>query len=418
MEKLKIVNFGGLKSVEFEFNGINILIGEQGSGKSITAKLMYFFKTFFVEAIKSVQDQKVLNQFKGYLLNRFQTFFPMHAWPAGDFYLKYSYGDTFQCVKRFEGALSLEWSENWSQAYNEAGTALNIRFLRSASTTTTTTVPPPNAIDIHRLSQLAAAVFNKHLPVQLGYNQYYIPAGRSFFATIQTTFYSFVSDNRSLDPFFAAFGQEYEYFKHYYLNYIVNSQVEYKEVDKLIEGVLHSKFYRENGQDYLLHSDNRKVNIGNASSGQQEMLPIALFLLCFNATSTQNFSLYIEEPEAHIFPSAQKSIVALLARTFNMGQGNIQITATTHSPYLLTSINNLLEAGRLTQLRPEDATSIEEIVPLQEQIKPGAVAAYALQKGAIVSLIDEESKLISAAIIDEVSNEIAIDFGKLLDIEY
>ena len=54
------------------------------------------------------------------------------------------------------------------------------------------------------------------------------------------------------------------------------------------------------------------------------------------------YTIYIEEPEAHLFPTAQKRIVQLLARTFNNTNSNFQIIVTTHSPYILSSFNNLI----------------------------------------------------------------------------
>ena len=47
-EKIKIHNFGGITNLEAEFNQINIFIGPQASGKSITVKLIFFFKNIFL----------------------------------------------------------------------------------------------------------------------------------------------------------------------------------------------------------------------------------------------------------------------------------------------------------------------------------------------------------------------------------
>ena len=46
-EKIEIKNFAGIGHWEIELNAINIWIGPQASGKSITAKLFYFFKSVF-----------------------------------------------------------------------------------------------------------------------------------------------------------------------------------------------------------------------------------------------------------------------------------------------------------------------------------------------------------------------------------
>lgn len=45
MEKIIIKNFGPIEDAEIEIRKVLVLIGEQASGKSTIAKLVYFFKT-------------------------------------------------------------------------------------------------------------------------------------------------------------------------------------------------------------------------------------------------------------------------------------------------------------------------------------------------------------------------------------
>ena len=44
MEKISISGFGGIKEATLETAPIMVLIGEQATGKSIVAKLLYFFR--------------------------------------------------------------------------------------------------------------------------------------------------------------------------------------------------------------------------------------------------------------------------------------------------------------------------------------------------------------------------------------
>jgi predicted ATP-binding protein involved in virulence len=200
-------------------------------------------------------------------------------------------------------------------------------------------------------------------------------------------------------------------------------KLEYNEAnifDKVALEILSGHYSIEKDGDFLVHNDNRKINISKASSGQQETLPLIIFL---KVLSTKGFiedgaTIYIEEPEAHLYPNAQKAIVQLLARTYNNKHSNFQIVVTTHSPYILSAFNNLVQAGRLTELKPEESQRISEIIPSEEQLKPNVLAAYSLNDGKAESIIDEETGLISQTILDNVSNDIAIEFGKLLDIEF
>ena len=56
-EGITIVNFGGIKKATISLNSINIFIGKQASGKSITAKLLYYFKGIFNEILEGIKEE-------------------------------------------------------------------------------------------------------------------------------------------------------------------------------------------------------------------------------------------------------------------------------------------------------------------------------------------------------------------------
>lgn len=93
----------------------------------------------------------------------------------------------------------------------------------------------------------------------------------------------------------------------------------------------------------------------------------------------------------------------------------MQFVITTHSPYILTAFNNLLQAGYLLE-QGADKKKLFKIVPEFEVLKCGELNAYAFQDGGVVSLIDEETGLISADLLDQVSEEIAVQFDELLEL--
>ena len=46
MENLQVRNFLVIKSADFEVGQINLIIGSQANGKSVLAKLLYYFRDF------------------------------------------------------------------------------------------------------------------------------------------------------------------------------------------------------------------------------------------------------------------------------------------------------------------------------------------------------------------------------------
>jgi len=49
MKTLRINGFLGLSNVNIELDGLTVLIGEQASGKSVIARLIYFFTEYFAD---------------------------------------------------------------------------------------------------------------------------------------------------------------------------------------------------------------------------------------------------------------------------------------------------------------------------------------------------------------------------------
>ncbi len=412
-ETITIENFGGIKFIEFEFKPINILIGPQASGKSVTVKLSYFFKTFFSEIFRSITNNETKRQLDSRQKDRFYNYFPKESWPKGSFKIKYQLNNTsIYVTKSGDSSLHFDYSVDLKKIINKG---------RSFYKEEEKKLKLEPRMSSYKLSRNTRTRFNECLKSEISsiaaYNQFFVPAGRSFFANIQSSIFSFLSENRSLDPFLIEFGSFYESFKRYSLD-VRNEKL--KKNDALISEILNGDYLREKEKDFLVHRDSRKVNLSNASSGQQETLPLVLVL---NTIASIGFAeggatLYIEEPEAHLFPTAQKRIVQLLARTFNTIDSNFQIIVTTHSPYILSSFNNLIEAGKIIEEHPQSSTKVHKIVQKEEVIKPADLIAYSVNKGEKMVLIDKETKLISQNILDSVSDEISLEFGKLLDIEF
>lgn len=417
IEKLRIENFGGIKEMDFEFKPISILIGPQGSGKSITAKLLYFFKSFVSEIYKVIEAQQSKRELDNTQKETFINFFPKESWPKGQFKITYTIGNSFIAIQRAKNnQIVFEYSDDFTKLISK-GRKIFIDERKKLESN-----PKLRTFSIRRKSLERFNECVEHDISSLStYQQYFIPAGRSFFANIQRTIFSFLSDNRSLDPFLIEFGSFYENLKSLYNDIIYhrNERTDL-EFDKLISEVLNGNYVREKENDFLIHDDSRRVNLSNASSGQQETLPLMIILKTLNTFNFSNggATLYIEEPEAHLFPVAQKRIVQLLARTFNHPEFKFQIIVTTHSPYILSSFNNLLEAGKVSTEQPLKAENVSKIISLKETVNPDILIAYSINKGKNIKIIERETKLISQTILDSVSDEIAIEFDKLLDIEF
>lgn len=403
--------------MEFDFKSINILIGPQGSGKSITVKLLYFFKNFINEIIKSIENEETKRDLDQKQKETFINFFPKESWSKEDFSISYSYQNTSIFIKKINNKINFDYSENVKAALRKGK-----KIYQDEKEKLLENRKVPNFSIKRQINEKIQNCVKGELGSLSTYDQFFIPAGRSFFANIQSSIFSFLSDNRSLDPFLIEFGSFYENLKRFY-NDIISDEKNDKEYDELISQVLNSTYVREKEKDYLVHKDQRKVNLTNASSGQQETLPLVIILKTLTRINSVGggFTLYIEEPEAHLFPTAQKRIVELLARTFNSTDNKFQIFVTTHSPYILSSFNNLIYSGNIKnrlKLEGKKSDKLNRVIPTKEQLDSDMFSVYSLRNNEQKYLIEKESKLISPTILDSVSDEISIEFDKLLNIDF
>ncbi len=124
-------------------------------------------------------------------------------------------------------------------------------------------------------------------------------------------------------------------------------------------------------------------------------------------------SAMIEEPEQNLFPLAQKELVEYLVRGINTYDGSIIMT--THSPYILASIDNLIYAGEHRKYNKED---IDRIIDPAIQIRYKDVSAYYFHDGSCDLIMDPVVRNIDPAAVDSCSAEINRIYSELEDARY
>jgi AAA15 family ATPase/GTPase len=417
-EKLIIKNFADIKSLEIELNKINILIGPQASGKSICAKLLFYFKNFVWEILNAVEDGQSKRQLDAFYSKRFEAYFPPDSWGKENFIIRYEISDTF--IQILKSGEKTKLSLTYSDFYKKELSALR-RFVDRTRKNNAVSEPiglarNPNLFYLTR--NYWSDNLTQSLDKRAAFSQLFIPASRSFFAFLERSIFSFLSNNKALDPFITTFGSVYENVKR--VDYrlmerkIKNKEIQ-DEINGLVEKILCGKYLYEKGKDFIV-TEGRRVSVANSSSGQQETLPLAIMISSLASYSSDR-TVYVEEPEAHLFPSAQRDVVELIATVFNFRPNQLQFFITTHSPYILTAINNLLQAGILYRdAEDEVLIKLKKIVPRHKALLTNELAAYSLVHGNCKSIICKETGLIDANIIDSVSDELAIEFDKLLNL--
>jgi predicted ATP-dependent endonuclease of OLD family len=425
VEKLIVKKFAGIENIELEVKKINILIGPQASGKSICAKLLFYFKNFVWQILSTVeQDQTKRDLDKSYS-RFFEECFPKKSWGKDVFFIRYEISNLFIEITKPYGRDKL--SLTYSDTYKKELEWLRREFKKVKSSDELTInktnhkILIPNFKDYLSLRYAWMDRLEKKFSREVSFQQIFIPAGRALFAFLQRNIFTFMLSKNEIDPFFKHFGSIYENMKNIWISQIRNrtNKID-REIDNLIKTVLCGQYIHDKGEDFLESEDGRRIGIANSSSGQQETLPLAIILttLPFITSDRIGKTVYIEEPEAHLFPSAQRNIVELIATIFNYHEeSDFQLFITTHSPYILTAINNLLQAGLIYRNSEQEIIEkLEKIVPRYKALITEDLAAYEVANGKCKNIICSETGLIDAHAIDAVSDELAIEFDNLLNL--
>lgn len=125
--------------------------------------------------------------------------------------------------------------------------------------------------------------------------------------------------------------------------------------------------------------------------------------------------IFVEEPEENLFPETQYELVNWLASKINEHDAH-SLFVSTHSPYIMSSFNNLLQGGEIKTLHPEKAKKVADIIDHKALLYHEDFSAYAVKDGEVHDIMDHEMGLISADELDSISDYIGSKFEKLLDL--
>ena len=429
MEKIIIKNFGPIKSVELELKPFTTFIGPQASGKSTISKSIYFFKSlrndllkYFIETIDKGNYDKPLGNVGKRIRAKFLNFFGPTA-HTHNFFLHYEYGNNKSLSINLRGKyinpiFNPEFKREFNQILSFIKKTLPKTFSRNPkflSSSELLKIEQEKKSALNKLEELVNTLFcdDKDL--------LFIPAGRSLLSTLsdQLQFLhphkldylmqSFIDRINVTKPLFNKSLDELIEDK----KYLTSDTIQYgyvKAAKRVIEKILKAKYINDFDGEKLYVSDNKYVKINFSSSGQQESIWI-LNLIFISLLNNNKLFIVFEEPEAHLYPVAQKEIIDLVALLFNALKS--QIILTTHSPYILSAINNLVYADTLK----EKNINVKEIINTKTIIDYKKLDAFFVENGNIQTIIDNESHLIQSETIDSVSEIINDTFNKLFDLD-
>lgn len=426
--KIIIRNFGPVKEAQINLNkNFQIFIGTQASGKSTICKVIYFVQKirdytldYLMDAAQFTQNHKneyFINYMK-YLTKQFMGCFGRTR-HMQKFNISYAFsGRHINISLNSDGYVRFSFDtklkeELWGLIDEASGMFLN-NFNTKGLLDNITAV----GIMKQHLNERLFLLFENSDDI------IYIPAGRSLLATMSEQLQDVSTDEMDLtmQEFIKLikitknkFGTKIPEMITDYVK-TVKGQINNAAVSQayeFIKKILKADYISENDGEKIYFDEYHWVKLMYGSSGQQEVLWILMLAFVTILEKKRSF-IIIEEPEAHLFPVAQKDVMNLISLMIN--STNSKVIITTHSPYILTSTNILLFSGKVEK---QHTKSAKIVIPKNLRVSYENFAAYKIDNSerVIESLLDEESHMINTNYIDEVSSITNSELDELIAME-
>lgn len=415
-EKLVIHNFGPIKHVDISLKKTTLLIGEQSSGKSTIAKLISIFRDD-----KFLINPKNKNYFKKYnLINYFEKN-TLIEYTCNSYKVIYKDNKIESIPTVNFQEIKSKGKDDFEKTYNKLEITLT-KLKEIASETTVLTkklrneknenktkdnllTEIKNFNDIFMETKLEADELLLGLKsnelVNIFKDSIYIPAERSLISLVSNSLYNFLENKISLPEYFYKFGSLYEKIRNT------------KKTIKL--ELLNLNFKNVKGRDRIYLSDNTFINLSESSSGFQSMIPLILVISKLSEIEPTFHTYIIEEPELNLFPAKQKQIIQFLVKYCTYQKNELVLT--THSPYVLTILNNLLYAKSIFEQNKALEQKICKIVSSDYWIEKNDFTAYYLDKGKAKKIFNSKSGLITENELDGVSIDLSGEFDELINLK-
>ena len=443
---LKIKDFGPIKEVDLVLRNVNVFIGPQASGKSALAKIFTIFKSprkFLKETSEVSQDQThrysteiILEVLKLFNIDTFlnpstEICFESEVHKIslinGEVIYESKLLNIVKQLKSFQEDFENNRDLITKKIYSlfEHFALFHIRATRYLKENDL--MPQEGFASLQQTKNLDQSgvkeLINILEQIEIGLSTnaaIYIPAERIIANIIKDSLANLLLNEVPIPKHILSFAAELE-------------KLNAKSID--LGFIQENLVYKlENGSPKIYINNSNCISLEAAASGIQSVIPILAF--ADKMRSTDHKSFVIEEPELNLFPSAQYRLIELIESMRNdpslhWEDLGIIHTYTTHSPYILSALNNFLYAHKVIQSSYVNnvGTTYEEDKKAREsmskkvkaivkaEINPHSFTAYQIKGGYATPIFNEKEGLISENFIDNSTDAINDDFDKLMELK-
>jgi hypothetical protein len=384
-EQLVIRDFGPIRQARIEVGALTVFVGQQATGKSLAAQLLYFFR--------AIED--LLPPDPAGLIDEVALVTSALNWWLGANPAMYMTSETILEWMTDRPAAETVCAIEWRQDGLHLNDVLRGRVARWRES--------------GRERVAARSLLNGYwdCPAQV-----YIPAGRALYSFLPP--YALVRRlpveqwPGHIRTFYETLGAAVQYlWRIENQSFSLDAAPEAAFVRARMESVIRGRL-RYGPDTVLLDIGRARLQPTTIAAGQMEIWPFWAILEAGLKSGKLGFNeAYFEEPEAHLHPGAQRNVMEVVAYLVRRQR---RFLLTTHSPYILYAMNNFLLAHKVLGAgRP-----LPLGFPVETELRPEQVSAYRFSPdGEIHSIMDKDVGLIDEEELDRVAEELGTTFSLL-----
>jgi ABC-type lipoprotein export system ATPase subunit len=199
------------------------------------------------------------------------------------------------------------------------------------------------------------------------------------------------------------------------IEYLTNIFYEENKSESVDELDSMKSFISKNLLDILTKKRQKEIvqkskNKEEISLSKSEISKFAELMVSRINYSKTNF--IIEEPEQNLFPETQRDLIYFIFNKLKSKRDH-SLILTTHSPYILYSINNCLLGYTVKNKMP--LSEQKELLSHKSWVNPDFVSIWQVKNGEVISVIDERTKTVTKHYFNEMTNEIMDEYYDMLN---
>ena len=410
-----IKNVGPIKNVDINLNQINVFMGPQSSGKSTIAKIISYCSWLEKHVLLQNRIEKTLKKHLIEFHNLDENYF------SEDTYIKY---ETFHCKIEYSGKKPDVTTASLRSESNFVFRNRKIEYIPAERNL----VAIPGFQQYNKEQDNVLNFMNDWMEAKqelIKGNMFLLPvdslSGVSYYFDKESnTDNILLEDGKSITLRHASSGLMsvtpllilFDYIIHrIYLKEVFFTpfqRIQIKDKIATINSDPERKLYES-----MFEAIDKLGSGPNVSSEEIAKYQDALCKLIGFDTQYNFSEIIIEEPEQNLFPETQQKLIYYMLETLNRySEKNHQLILTTHSPYILFSLNNCMMGGLVNKNVPKDVH--DRFESKNSWIDPKKVSIYEIHDGTLKCIQDEDG-IIEDNYLNQAYKENSAEYLSLLN---